>query len=224
MVFNAGGFYMNNNRNLMVAVSVVLIILFIIMPIPTFLLDILLVINITLSLLILLNTIYSTDTLSMAAFPTMLLFTTLYRLSLNIIAIRLIIGQGEGGMVIENFGKFVGGDNLVVGVIVFLVIMIVQFLVITKGAERVSEVAARFTLDAMPGKQMAIDADLNSGLISEADAKERRKKIQREADFYGSMDGATKFVKNDAIAGILVVFVNLIGGDRKSTRLNSSHL
>lgn len=203
---------MNNNRNLMVAVSVVLIILFIIMPIPTFLLDILLVINITLSLLILLNTIYSTDTLSMAAFPTMLLFTTLYRLSLNIIAIRLIIGQGEGGMVIENFGKFVGGDNLVVGVIVFLVIMIVQFLVITKGAERVSEVAARFTLDAMPGKQMAIDADLNSGLISEADAKERRKKIQREADFYGSMDGATKFVKNDAIAGILVVFVNLIGG------------
>jgi len=201
-----------NNRNLMVAVSMVFIVLFIIVPIPTFLLDVLLVINITLSLLILLNTIYSTDTLSMAAFPTMLLFTTLFRLSLNIVAIRLIIGQGEAGKVIESFGTFVGGDNLVVGVIVFLVIMIVQFMVITKGAERVSEVAARFTLDAMPGKQMAIDADLNSGLISESEAKERRKRIQREADFYGSMDGATKFVKNDAIAGILIVFVNLIGG------------
>ncbi|MGI6085881.1 MAG: flagellar biosynthesis protein FlhA [Acetivibrionales bacterium] len=201
-----------NNRNLMVAVSVVFIVLFIIVPIPTFLLDILLVINITLSLLILLNTIYSTDTLSMAAFPTMLLFTTLFRLSLNIVAIRLIIGKGEAGKVIESFGRFVGGNNLVVGVIVFLVIMIVQFMVITKGAERVSEVAARFTLDAMPGKQMAIDADLNSGLINESEAKERRKIIQREADFYGSMDGATKFVKNDAVAGILVVFVNLIGG------------
>ena len=134
-----------DNRNLMVAVSVVFIVLFIIVPIPTFLLDVLLVINITLSLLILLNTIYSTDTLSMAAFPTMLLFTTLFRLSLNIVAIRLIIGQGEAGKVIESFGRFVGGDNLVVGVIVFLVIMIVQFMVITKGAERVSEVAARFT-------------------------------------------------------------------------------
>ena len=201
-----------NNRNLMVAVSIVFIVLFIIVPIPTFLLDVLLVINLTLSLLILLNTIYSTDTLSMAAFPTMLLFTTLFRLSLNIVAIRLIIGQGEAGKVIESFGRFVGGDNLVVGVIVFLVIMIVQFMVITKGAERVSEVAARFTLDAMPGKQMAIDADLNAGLINESEAKERRKRIQREADFYGSMDGATKFVKNDAIAGILTVFVNLIGG------------
>lgn len=201
-----------NNRNLMVAVSVVFIILFIIVPIPTFLLDVLLVINITLSLLILLNAIYATDALSMAAFPTMLLFTTLYRLSLNIVAIRLIIGKGEAGKVIESFGTFVGGDNLVVGVIVFLVIMIVQFMVITKGAERVSEVAARFTLDAMPGKQMAIDADLNSGLINETEAKDRRKRIQREADFYGSMDGATKFVKNDAIAGILIVFVNLIGG------------
>ena len=140
------------------------------------------------------------------------LFTTLFRLSLNIIAIRLIIGEGDAGTVIESFGRFVGGDNLVVGVIVFLVIMIVQFLVITRGTERVSEVAARFTLDAMPGKQMAIDADLNSGLISESEAKERRKNIQREADFYGSMDGATKFVKNDAVAGILIVFVNLIGG------------
>ena len=168
-----------NNRNMMVAVSVVFIVLFIIVPIPTFLLDVLLVTNITLSLLILLNTIYSTDTLSMAAFPTMLLITTLFRLSLNIVAIRLIIGHGEAGSVIESFGRFVGGDNLVVGVIVFLVIMIVQFMVITKGAERVSEVAARFTLDAMPGKQMAIDADLNSGLINESEAKERRRNSER---------------------------------------------
>lgn len=201
-----------NNRNLMVAVSVVFIILFIIVPIPAILLDVLLVINITLSLLMLLNAIYATDALSMAAFPTMLLFTTLFRLSLNIVSTRLIIGKGEAGEVIRSFGTFVGGDNLVVGTLVFIVIMIVQFMVITKGAERVSEVAARFTLDAMPGKQMAIDADLNSGLISETEAKERRKNIQREADFYGSMDGASKFVKNDAIAGIIIVFVNIIGG------------
>lgn len=201
-----------NNRNLMVAVSVVFIILFIIVPIPAILLDVLLVINITLSLLMLLNAIYATDALSMAAFPTMLLFTTLFRLSLNIVTTRLIIGKGEAGEVIRSFGTFVGGDNLVVGALVFIVIMIVQFMVITKGAERVSEVAARFTLDAMPGKQMAIDADLNSGLISETEAKERRKNIQREADFYGSMDGASKFVKNDAIAGIIIVFVNIIGG------------
>ncbi len=201
-----------NNRNLMVAVSVVFIVLFIIVPIPAILLDVLLVINITLSLLMLLNAIYATDALSMASFPTMLLFTTLFRLSLNIVSTRLIIGKGEAGEVIRSFGTFVGGDNLVVGALVFIVIMIVQFMVITKGAERVSEVAARFTLDAMPGKQMAIDADLNSGLISETEAKERRKIIQREADFYGSMDGASKFVKNDAIAGIITVFVNIIGG------------
>lgn len=200
------------NRNLMVAVSIVFIILFIIVPIPAVLLDVLLVVNIILSLLILLNAIYATDALSMASFPTMLLFTTLFRLSLNIIATRLIIGKGEAGGVISSFGTFVGGDNLVVGAVVFIVIMIVQFMVITKGAERVSEVAARFTLDAMPGKQMAIDADLNAGLINEAEAKERRRKIQREADFYGSMDGASKFVKNDAIAGIITVVVNIVGG------------
>lgn len=201
-----------NNRNLMVAVSLVFIVLFIIVPIPAFLLDVLLVINITLSLLIMINAIYATDALSMASFPTMLLFTTLFRLSLNIISTRLIIGKGEAGEVIRSFGSFVGGDNLVVGIIVFLVIMLVQFMVITKGAERVSEVAARFTLDAMPGKQMAIDADLNTGLISEQEAKDRRKRIQREADFYGAMDGASKFVKNDAIAGIIIVFINIIGG------------
>jgi len=191
------------NQNLIIAVAIVLIILVIIVPIAPILLDLLLVINITLALLILLNSIYATDALAMASFPTVLLFTTLYRLSLNIASTRLIIGKGEAGEVIAAFGTFVGGDNLVVGFIIFLIIMVVQFLVITKGAERVSEVAARFTLDAMPGKQMAIDADLNSGLITDVDAKERRKRIQREADFYGAMDGASKFVKNDAIAGII---------------------
>lgn len=200
------------NQNLIVAVTVVAIVLVIIVPIPMLLLDLLLVINITLSLLILLNAVYATDSLAMAAFPTMLLLTTLFRLSLNIASTRLIIGTGEAGEVIEAFGTFVGGDNLVVGFVVFLLIMLVQFLVITKGAERVSEVAARFTLDAMPGKQMAIDADLNSGLITENDAKERRKRIQREADFYGAMDGASKFVKNDAIAGIIATVLNILGG------------
>ncbi len=200
------------NKNLYVAVAVVAIVLVIIVPISTLLLDLLLVINITISLLILINSVYATDALAMASFPTMLLFTTLYRLSLNIASTRLIIGKGAAGEVIATFGTFVGGDNLVVGFLVFLIIMIVQFLVITRGAERVSEVAARFTLDAMPGKQMAIDADLNSGLISDVEAKERRRRIQREADFYGAMDGASKFVKNDAIAGIIVTVVNIIGG------------
>ncbi len=200
------------HQNLIIAIALVFIILVIIVPIPPLLLDLLLVINITLALLILLNAIYATDALAMASFPTVLLFTTLYRLSLNIASTRLIIGKGEAGGVIASFGTFVGGDNLVVGFIIFLIIMIVQFLVITKGAERVSEVAARFTLDAMPGKQMAIDADLNSGLISDVEAKDRRRRIQREADFYGAMDGASKFVKNDAIAGIIVTVINIIGG------------
>lgn len=201
-----------NNRNLMVAACAVFIVIFIIVPIPDFLLDVLLIINITLSLLILINAIYATDALSMASFPTMLLFTTLYRLSLNIISTRLIVGKGEAGAVIHSFGKFVGGNDLIVGFIVYIIIMLAQFIVITKGAERVAEVSARFTLDAMPGKQMAIDADLNSGLIAEDEAKERRKRIQREADFYGSMDGASKFVKKDAIFGIITTAVNILGG------------
>jgi len=200
------------NKNMLVAIFVVFIVLFIIVPIPPVILDVLLVVNITLSLLILINSIYAPDALSMSSFPTMLLFTTLYRLSLNVISTRLIIGRAEAGEVIRSFGRFVGGNDLIVGFIVFLIIMIVQFLVITKGAERVSEVAARFTLDAMPGKQMAIDADLNSGLINESEARERRKRVQREADFYGAMDGAAKFVKNDAIFGIISTAINILGG------------
>lgn len=195
-----------------VAVLIVFIVLIIILPIPSHLLDILLAINISVSLIILLNSIYVKDALQMSIFPSLLLITTIYRLSLNISATKLILAKGEAGNVIDAFGRFVTAGDIVVGFVIYLIIMIVQFLVITRGAERVSEVAARFTLDAMPGKQMAIDADLNSGLITEAEAKERRKNIQREADFYGAMDGASKFVKGDAIAGIIITFINIIGG------------
>lgn len=195
-----------------VAVLIVSIILIMIIPIPAVLLDVFLALNIAISLVILLNVVYSKEALQMSIFPSLLLFTTIYRLSLNIKSTTLVLAEGEAGEVIRGFGKFVAQDNLVVGFIVFLIITIVQFLVITKGTERVSEVAARFTLDAMPGKQMAIDADLNAGLINEAEAKERRKKVQREADFYGAMDGATKYVKGDAIAGIVITILNLVGG------------
>jgi len=195
-----------------VALIIVAVVLIIILPIPSVVLDVLLAINISLAVVILLNTIYSKEALDMSIFPSLLLITTLYRLSLNITATKHILSSGEAGQVIAGFGSFVAQGNIVVGFIIFLIIMVVQFLVITKGSERVSEVAARFTLDAMPGKQMAIDADLNSGLINEAIAKERRRKIQREADFYGAMDGASKFVKGDAIAGIIITFINIIGG------------
>ncbi len=195
-----------------VAILIVSIILIMIIPIPAILLDVFLALNIAIALVILLNVIYSKEALQMSIFPSLLLFTTIYRLSLNIKSTTLVLAKGEAGEVIEGFGKFVAQDNLVVGFIVFLIITIVQFLVITKGTERVSEVAARFTLDAMPGKQMAIDADLNAGLVNEAEAKERRKKVQREADFYGAMDGATKYVKGDAIAGIVITILNVVGG------------
>lgn len=191
---------------------VVAIILVYIISLPDFILDVLLAINIILSAIILLNTVYLKEPLQLSVFPSLLVVTTMFRLSLNVTALRLILGEGAAGQVIEGFGRFVGGGNLVVGFIMFLVIMVVNFLVITRGSERVAEVAARFTLDAMPGKQMAIDADLNSGLINDTEAKDRRKKIQREADFYGAMDGASKFVKNDAIAGIIITAINIVGG------------
>ncbi len=195
-----------------VPILIICIILTLIIPLPEYMLDILLAINIIFSAIILLNTIYLKEPLQLSIFPSLLVITTIFRMSLNITALKLILGSGAAGRVIEGFGTFVGGGNLVVGFIMFLVIMIVNFLVITRGSERVAEVAARFTLDAMPGKQMAIDADLNSGLINDVEAKERRRKIQREADFYGAMDGASKFVKNDAIAGIIITVLNIIGG------------
>ena len=196
-----------------VVVFLVIIILLIIIPLPPFLLDLVIVLNISISLVILLMTMYMKETLEFSIFPSVLLVTTLLRVSLNVSSTRLILlGQGGEINIIKAFGQFVVGNNAVVGIIIFLIIIIIQFIVITKGAERVAEVSARFTLDAMPGKQMAIDADLNSGLINEEQAKERRKKIQREADFFGAMDGATKFVKGDAIVSIIVVFINIIAG------------
>lgn len=195
-----------------VPIIFVAIILTFIIPIPEFLLDILLAINMIITAIVLINTVFMKEPLELSIFPSLLVIITLYRLSLNVASTKLILGKGGAGKVIESFGRFVGQGDLVVGFIIFFMIMIVNFLVITKGSERVAEVAARFTLDAMPGKQMAIDADLNAGLINEATAKERRKKIQQEADFYGAMDGATKFVKNDAIAGIITTFLNIIGG------------
>jgi len=195
-----------------VPVLLMAVILTFILPIPAVVLDILLAVNIALSAVILLNTVYLSEPLQISVFPSLLVITTIYRLSLNVSSTKLILGTGDAGKIIESFGLFVARDNPVVGFILFLIIMIVNFLVITRGAERVAEVAARFTLDAMPGKQMAIDADLNAGIINEDQAKERRAKVQKEADFYGAMDGATKFVKNDAIAGIIITVINMIGG------------
>ncbi|MHB1392449.1 MAG: flagellar biosynthesis protein FlhA [Clostridia bacterium] len=195
-----------------IAIAIVAIIMLIVVPVPTFLLDILLTLNISLSLVIFLLSMYIKEPLQFSIFPTMLLITTLFRLSLNFSTTRLILGKGYAGEVVNAFGNFVTGSNAIVGFIMFLILIVVQFMVITKGSERVAEVSARFTLDAMPGKQMAIDADLNSGLINEIDAKDRRKKIQREADFYGAMDGASKFVKGDAIAGIIITVINITAG------------
>ncbi|MBQ8194297.1 MAG: flagellar biosynthesis protein FlhA [Oscillospiraceae bacterium] len=191
---------------------VIFIVLAIIIPLPSWLLDFLILVNIALSLVILVMTMFIKEALEFSVFPTVLLMTTVLRLSLNISTTRGILSSGYAGEVIEAFGTFVMGGDAIVGFLIFIIIVLVNFIVITKGSERVSEVAARFTLDAMPGKQMAIDADLNSGLINEEQAKIRRSNIQREADFYGSMDGATKFVKGDAIMSIITTLVNLIGG------------
>lgn len=201
-----------NRFDILIGFGVIGIVLMIIIPLPPFILDALLVLNISLSVLILLMTIFSTNVLQLSIFPTILLITTLFRLGLNISSTRLILSEGYAGNVIEAFGSFVVRGNYVVGIMIFLIIIIIQFVVITNGSGRVSEVSARFTLDAMPGKQMSIDADLNAGMIDENTAKKRRKDLQEEADFYGSMDGASKFVKGDAIAGIIVTLINIIGG------------
>ncbi len=195
-----------------IALIIIIIVLLIIVPLNEFVMDILLTLNLALSLVILLISLFAKNALEFSIFPSLLLITTLYRLALNVSSTRLILIDGSAGRVIETFGRFVVKGNVGVGFIIFLIIIIVQFVVITKGAERVSEVAARFTLDAMPGKQMAIDADLNSGLIDQEEAKLRRSEVAQEADFYGSMDGASKFVRGDAIAGLLILFINLIGG------------
>ncbi|RME66343.1 MAG: flagellar biosynthesis protein FlhA [Caldilineae bacterium] len=203
---------LSQNTDIIWALAVVLIVSMMIIPMPPFLLDLLLTLNISISITILLIAMYVEEPLEFSIFPSLLLIVTLFRLSLNISSTRLILLHGEAGRVIASFGDFVVGGNYVVGLVVFLLLMVIQFAVITNGAGRVAEVAARFTLDAMPGKQMAIDADLSAGIITEEIAKERREKIAREADFYGAMDGASKFVKGDAIAGIIITIINIIGG------------
>ncbi|NLT14810.1 MAG: flagellar biosynthesis protein FlhA [Clostridiales bacterium] len=199
--------------DIMTSVLILVVILIIILPIEPWLLDALLIMNIMISLFIMLTTLFIKDALEFSVLPTLLLITTLFRLSLNLASTKLILGNaGDAGEVIRTFGTFVIRGNLVVGLVAFLIIVAIQFIVITKGAERVSEVAARFTLDAMPGKQMAIDADLNTGAIDEAMARKRRSDVQREADFYGAMDGASKFIKGDAIISIIITIINIVGG------------
>ena len=195
-----------------VAIYVLCAFVFFIVPIPSILLDVMLAINMSVAFAVLFNTMFAKEVLEMSFYPTILLFTTLFRISLNVSSTRLILTTGSPGNVVETFGQFVGGGDLVIGAIVFIVLIIIQFMVINKGSERVSEVTARFTLDAMPGKQMAIDADLNTGAIDDEEAKRRREKIQDESSFFGSMDGAVKYVKGDATAGLIITFVNLIGG------------
>ena len=198
--------------DLMIAAAAVMVVGMMILPLPHWLLDLLLCANIALALSILLVTMYTAEPLEFSSFPSMLLMTTLFRLALNISATRLILLHADAGGVINAFGSVVVGGNYVVGIVVFIILVIIQFLVITNGAGRVAEVAARFTLDAMPGKQMAIDADLNAGIVDEAEAQKRRKDVAREADFYGAMDGATKFVRGDAIAAIIMIIISILGG------------
>ena len=195
-----------------VALYLLAAIIFFIVPIPSQLLDVMLALNISIALVVLFNCLFVQEVLDMSFFPTLLLFTTIFRISLNVSSTRLILGTGDPGNVVATFGAFVGGDDIIIGTIVFIILVIIQFIVINKGSERVSEVTARFTLDAMPGKQMAIDADLNTGAIDDREARNRRDKIQMESAFFGSMDGATKYVKGDASAGLLITGVNLIGG------------
>ena len=200
------------NNDIVLAIGLVVIVLMMVIPIPPHLLDLLLTINISLSVLILLVCLYTKEPLDYSSFPTILLVATLFRLGLNVTSTRLILLEANAGSVIESFGQFVIGGNYVVGFVIFVILVIINFMVITGGAGRVAEVSARFTLDSMPGKQLSIDADLNSGLIDEKEAKLRRKKLEREADFYGTMDGASKFVKGDATAGIIITVINIVGG------------
>ena len=195
-----------------VAMYLLAAIIFFIIPIPSFLLDVMLAVNISLALVILMNALFVQEVLEMSFFPTLLLFTTIFRISLNVSSTRLILNTGDPGNVVKTFGQFVGGNDLIIGAIIFIVMVLIQFIVINKGSERVSEVTAPFTLDAMPGKQMAIDADLNTGIINEKQARERREKIQQESSFFGAMDGATKYVKGDATVGIIITLINLVGG------------
>lgn len=198
--------------DLVLGLYIMAAIVFLIVPIPSLLLDVLLALNIAIAMIILFNALFSREALDMSSFPTVLLFTTIFRISLNVSSTKLILSTGDPGNVVRTFGEFVGGGDLVIGAIVFLILILVQFMVINKGSERVAEVTARFTLDAMPGKQMAIDADLNTGAITDVEARERREKLQAESAFFGAMDGATKYVKGDATAGLIITAINIVGG------------
>lgn len=200
------------HSNTVMAVGLMAVLTTLIVPLPTFILDLFLTCSIALAIAVLVVTLASKEALDLSTFPSLLLFVTLFRLSLNVASTRLILLRGDAGDIISTFGSFVAGNSLVVGLVIFLILVIIQFIVITKGAERISEVSARFTLDAMPGKQMAVDADLNAGLITEVEANERRSKIVKESEFYGAMDGASKFIRGDAKAGIIITIINLIGG------------
>ena len=202
----------SGQSDILLAVGVISILSVMVIPLPTAILDILLVVNITLALVVLLVSMYLTEPLEFSVFPGLLLVLTLFRLSLNVASTRLILGEAYAGNVISAFGNFVVKGNYIVGFVIFLILVIIQFVVITKGSGRIAEVAARFTLDAMPGKQMAIDADLNAGLVDESEARHRREKITKEADFYGAMDGASKFVRGDAIAGLIITVINILSG------------
>lgn len=199
-------------RDIAVLIGVILIIVMLVIPLPGWLLSVLILCNMSIALLVILVSMNTQEPLQFSIFPSLLLVLTLFRLGLNVSTTRSILAEADAGGVVDTFGSFVIGDNPLVGFVVFMILVIIQFIVITKGAERVSEVGARFTLDAMPGKQMSIDADLNAGLISEQEARQRRENVEREADFYGAMDGASKFVKGDAIAGIIIVLINIIFG------------
>ena len=208
----AAGAFLRRYADWIVGLGVLGLMVTLITPVNPFVLDVLLAANITISLVLLLVVMNARSARELSTFPTILLFTTLFRLGLNVASTRLILTHGEAGQVIHAFGEYVGGDNLAVGLVVFLILIIIQFVVITKGSGRISEVAARFVLDAMPGKQMAIDADLNSGLIDASEARARRAAIASEAEFYGAMDGASKFVRGDAIAALIITVLNIVCG------------
>ncbi len=201
-----------NRMDAMVAVYIMVAFIMLIVPFPAVLLDVLMAFNIAIAFTILFVCMFSKEVLDLSFFPTILLFTTIFRLAMNVSSTRLILKTGTAGNVVKTFGEFVGGGDLIIGAIVFVILILIQFMVINKGSERVAEVTARFTLDAMPGKQMAIDADLNTGVIDDKEAQARRDKIQQESSFFGSMDGAVKYVKGDATAGLLLTTINLVGG------------
>src|SRR5947209_7724471 len=200
------------HTDLVAAVAVVVVVTMLVIPLPSIVLDLFITINISAALAVVVATMYLKKALDFSSFPTLLLLTTMFRLAINVSVTRLILTKGDAGSVVHDFGQFVVGGNVVIGLVIFLILVVIQFTVVTNGSGRVAEVAARFTLDAMPGKQMAIDADLNAGLITDEEARNRRAEIGREADFYGAMDGASKFVKGDAMAAVIITAINLVGG------------